>query len=189
MIRAGKGSRLPAGPMPVGEQEYRQISDFLYREADLLSDMDYPAWRGLLADDIHYLMPVRQFFATGNERQVGIGTPYFDEDADSLAVRIELLSDPTLTTAENPRSALSLLVGNVRAERLAGKPDAVGCEYQVFSRFLLSRVRPGRDGQEFQLSGRREDLLRREAGGLRLARRTVYLNQSIIKAANLSFFV
>ena len=166
----------------VSETEYREICDFLYDEADILSAMDYQSWGALLTEDIHYLMPVPQFFEVGRERQVGIGNPYFDDDADSLKIRIKLLSDGALTTAENPRSSLSLLVGNVRARKNGGS------EYRVRSRFLLSRVR-STDSNQYEMAGRREDILRRVAGDLKLASRTIYVTQSIIKTHNLSFFV
>lgn len=166
----------------VSETEYREISDFLYDEADLLSAMDYKPWGKLLADDIHYVIPVTQFFEMGKERKIGIGNPYFDEDIHSMKIRIKLLSTASMTTAENPRSALSLMVGNIRAEKAGDN------EYRVKSRILLSRVRAS-ESQPYELAGRREDLLRRHGGGLLLARRTVYLNQSIIKTHNLSFFL
>lgn len=164
------------------EAEYRQISDFLFAEADLLSAADYQAWQQLLTDDIHYVIPVPQFFEIGKERHIGIGTPYFDEDADSLNVRIQLLSQAHLTSAENPRSSLSLLVGNVRAEKLGDG------EYRAHSRFLLTRVRPA-IAEPYELAGRRVDTLRATGNGLKLASRTVYLTQSIIKSPNLSFFL
>jgi len=167
---------------PLTEAEYRQISDFLFNEADLLSAMDYPAWQQLLADDIRYVIPVPQFFETGKERHIGIGTPYFDEDADSLDVRIQLLSQAHLTSAENPRSSLSLLVGNVRAEKFGNG------EYRAHSRFLLTRVRPA-IAEPYELAGRRVDTLRATDNGLKLASRTVHLTQSIIKSPNLSFFL
>lgn len=166
----------------ISESEYREISNFLYDEADLLSAMDYKAWGKLLADDIHYVIPVTQFFETGKERKIGIGNPYFDEDTHSLKVRIKLLSTPSMTTAENPRSAISLMVGNIRAEKAGDN------EYRVKSRILLSRVRAS-ESQPYELAGRREDLLRRHGGGLQLVKRTVYLNQAIIKTHNLSFFL
>lgn len=166
----------------VTEQEYREISNFLYQEADILSAMDYKAWAPMLADDIHYVMPVTQFFEVGKERKIGIGNPYFDDDADSLKVRIKLLSDGALTTAENPRSALSLLVSNIQAAKNGGD------EYEVKSRFLLSRVR-STDSNQYEMAGRREDVLRRANGGFQLVNRTIYLTQSIIKTHNLSFFV
>ena len=59
--------------LPLSTLEYQQIVDFLYDEADILSAMDFTAWAQLLADDIHYLMPVPQFFEVGKERSIGIG--------------------------------------------------------------------------------------------------------------------
>jgi len=36
---------------PVNETEYRELADFLYYEAELLSNHDYPSWGKLLAED------------------------------------------------------------------------------------------------------------------------------------------
>jgi len=118
----------------------------------------------------------------GKERQIGVGTPYFDEDADSLDVRIKLLSEAHLTSAKNPRSTISLMISNIRGNKSG--PN----EYQVNSRFLLTRVRPAIP-EPYNLAGRREDVLRVTDNGLKLASRTVYLTQSIIKSPNLSFFL
>jgi 3-phenylpropionate/cinnamic acid dioxygenase small subunit len=166
----------------ISNMEYQQIVDFLYDEADILSAMDFTAWGQLLADDIHYLMPVPQFFEVGRERVIGIGTPLFDEDADSLKLRLALLGSGTSSTAENTRSALSLLVSNIRAAKL----DAD--EYQVRSRFIMTRVQFG-DSSPYQLAGRREDRLRRSGQSFKIVKRTVFLTQSTINTHNLSFFV
>ena len=168
--------------LPLSASEYQQIVDFLFDEADILSAMDFAAWGQLLADDIHYLMPVPQFFEVGRERVIGIGTPLFDEDADSLKLRLALLGSGASSTAENTRSALSLMVSNIRATKVESN------EYEVRSRFILTRVQFG-DSSPYQLAGRREDRLRQSGQSFKIVRRTVFLTQSTINTHNLSFFV
>ena len=50
----------------------------------------------------------------------------------------------------------------------------------------LGRRRSRLNSEEDNWFGRREDLLRRSASGLKLARRHIYLDQTIILAQNMS---
>ena len=38
----------------------REVEQFLYMEAELLDDRRYNDWIELIADDIHYHMPIRR---------------------------------------------------------------------------------------------------------------------------------
>lgn len=46
-------------PAPIDVALQQEIEQFYYWEAKLLNDRRYPEWFALLADDIHYLMPIR----------------------------------------------------------------------------------------------------------------------------------
>jgi 3-phenylpropionate/cinnamic acid dioxygenase small subunit len=83
--------------------------------------------------------------------------------------------------AEDPPSRTRHIVGNVRV-----KATGAAGEYAVTSSFLLYRTRLETDENLF--AGRREDLLRRVGGSFEIARRTIFLDQSVILAKNLSVF-
>ena len=165
----------------VGDDEYRFICEFLYDEAELLSERAYGEWLALLAEDLHYVIPVPEFFEGGTGRSVGRGNGYFDDDYASMKVRAELLSDPNLTTAENPPSLLSYFVSNIRPRR-AGTAG----EYAVTSKLLIVRLRAS-EPTPYLLAGKRNDLLRAAGDGFKLARREIRILQGSIQGPNLSF--
>jgi len=84
--------------------------------------------------------------------------------------------------AEEPLSRLCHLVTNVQI--LAND----GTELRVKSRFLLYRNRLQEETDI--LVGKREDTLRQvEGGGFLLARRAITLDQNVLLAKNLTFFL
>lgn len=166
---------------PVSETEYRELADFLYDEAELLSSHDYQRWIKLLADDIHYLVPVPQFLEQTGAREIGIGNAYFDDDIHSMRIRTQLLSNPQTTTAENVRSLLNHVVTNIRVT------GAGNHEYRCKSCITVHRTRFTRKNPLI-ISGRREDLIRRTDAGFQLVKREVKLTQSVLMSSNISFF-
>ena len=166
---------------PVSETEYRELADFLYYEADLLSDQDYPNWGKLLADDLHYLIPVPQFQDPTGPREIGIGNGYFDDDIHSMRIRLQLLSSPQTTTAENVRSLLNHIVTNVRVSK------ADDNQYHCNSCITVHRTRFNKKDPTM-ISGRRTDLIRRTDDGFQLVTREVKLTQSILMSSNVSYF-
>ena len=165
----------------VSETEYRELADFLYYEAELLSDQDYPAWGKCLADDLHYVIPVPQFLDPTGPREIGIGNGYFDDDIHSMRVRLQLLSSPQTTTAENVRSLLNHVVTNIRVS------NAGDNEYQCNSSITVYRSRFNKKEPTI-ISGRRTDLIRRTDSGFQLAKREVKLTQSVLMSSNVSYF-
>lgn len=167
---------------PVTDTDYRAVCEWLYAEATLLSSHRYREWLDLLTEDVRYLIPRPVFQERGQERVYGLGSPYYDDDIHSLRVRVDKLSGPPLASnAERTPSFVRLFVTNVRAW-VHG--DGVRAESDV----LALRVRANQPAPAF-LSGRREDTLRRTPAGLRLAARTVRMDQPVIEAPNFAFFL
>jgi 3-phenylpropionate/cinnamic acid dioxygenase small subunit len=82
--------------------------------------------------------------------------------------------------AEEPRSRTTHLVANVRVEATDGS------DITVKSRFVVCAYRLEHDVDLFV--GKRVDVLRREHGLLKVLRRTVYLDQSVLLSRNLTTF-
>jgi 3-phenylpropionate/cinnamic acid dioxygenase small subunit len=161
----------------------REIEQFLYEEAELLDDRRLHDWLALLADDIRYRMPTRDNRVRreqGKEFSGETEMAYFDDDKRTLVQRVKRLDTGT-AWAEDPPSRTRHLVTNVRIEPLAETG-----EYAVRSCFVLYRTRLRTDENLFV--GRRNDVLRRTAGGWRIARREIVLDQNVIMAKNLSVF-
>ncbi|HEY0674787.1 MAG TPA: aromatic-ring-hydroxylating dioxygenase subunit beta [Immundisolibacter sp.] len=130
---------LPARVAPELQQE---IEQFLYAEAALLDAREFDVWLSLLADDLHYFMPIRRTLQR-RERGLEISAPdevaLFDEDKPSMVVRVRRLHTG-MAWAEEPPSRTRHLVSNVRIGQLPGG------EFSVRSYFALHRNRLERDG-------------------------------------------
>lgn len=166
----------------------REVLNFLYREAELLDEGRYREWLDLLAEDVVYRVPVRvtrERPAEGGYGGLAQGMLHMDEDRTSLEMRVARL-ETGFAWAEDPPSRLRHFVTNVRI----GEPQASprGEEVEVRSNVLVFRSRWDRPEFTF-LSAERQDLLRRENGGWKLARRLVILDHSTLPTHNLSFFL
>ncbi|MBM3485354.1 MAG: aromatic-ring-hydroxylating dioxygenase subunit beta [Alphaproteobacteria bacterium] len=160
----------------VGDKDYVAIQRFLFREAACLDRRAFDAWLDLIADDIVYRVTQR---VVRDADAPAIDTAIVDEDAIALRARVEQIKSPRLTRAENPPSFTRRFVSNVEAR------EEGGSEYFVESNILLFRTRSNVPEGSFY-AGERHDILRRTRNGLRLARRTVRLDQAVLMDGVLS---
>jgi 3-phenylpropionate/cinnamic acid dioxygenase small subunit len=165
-----------------GTPLYHEVVDFLYAEADLLDRRDLRAWLGLLTDDIRYVVPVRVTTAHTLDGSALEDMAHFDEDRYSLRKRVERF-ETEHAWAEDPPSRTRHFVTNVRC----WEGPSAG-ELEAESNLLLFRSR-GDVREHDLLSGRRNDTLRRTPDGLRLARREVVLDESVLRTQNLAVFL
>jgi 3-phenylpropionate/cinnamic acid dioxygenase small subunit len=161
-----------------------QVEEFLYHEAELLDDRKLREWLDLLTDDIRYWMPIRHNPLTRpqdvTEELAKPGEAYyFDDDKQSLRIRVERVFAKN-AWAEMPPSRTRHFISNVRVKR------DNGAEAEVHSNFLVYRTRMEADQDIF--AGARHDLLRRIAGGFKIAQRTIILDQAVLSAKNISIF-
>ena len=157
-----------------------EVQEFLYREAALLDDRRLDEWLELLTDDIHYWMPIRRT-TTAREVAGEFTKPgdmaFFDDDKDMLGMRVRRLSVGR-AWAEDPPSRTRHIISNIRILELKGEEILVTANFQLYRTRLNS--------EEDSWIGRREDLLRRVDGRLMLARRHLFLEQTVILAQNMS---
>jgi 3-phenylpropionate/cinnamic acid dioxygenase small subunit len=159
-----------------------EVEQFYYNEAALLDNRQFSAWLELFTTDVTYWMPVRRTKTSKDlDREF---TPkgaiaLFDDDHAMLAMRVKRL-DTGYAWAEDPPSRTRRLVTNVRI--VSGD----GLELEVHSNFHLYRTRL--NSEEDSWIGHREDRLRRVEGKLRIAARSIFLEQTVILARNLSNF-
>jgi len=102
---------------------------------------------------------------------------YFDDDKKMLALRVQRLQVGR-AWAEDPPSRTRHIVTNVRVLEVDGDEIDVGLNFQLYRTRL--------DSEEDSWIGRREDRLRRVDGAFKLARRHIYLDQTVILAQNMS---
>ncbi len=178
-----------ASTQPEGLERYlllAEVSEFLYREADLLDERRYTEWLDLLADDFTYSMPLRLNVPyadadTKGATRSGEDVCWFDEPKETIELRVTQLQTG-LHWAEEPVSRVAHLITNIRIE------EVIGDEVRLSSRFLVYRNRVA-DETDF-LVGRRQDTLRRDPeSAWKVARRYLLLDQTVLLAKNLSIFI
>lgn len=170
----------PAEPRPVDDATYLQIQRFLFREAVLLDRRDYAGWLALTTDDIRYRVNAMVSRDAGT---ASVNYAIVDEDQVGLKSRIDQISNPRLTRAENPPSMTRRVVSNIEAY-----VDAPAEQFQASSYLLAYRGRPSLPEGGFYVAERR-DLLRRTPAGWRLARRDVHLDQVMLFDGALSMLL
>ncbi len=153
-----------------------EVEQFLFREARLLDERKLTDWLDLLAEDIHYWMPIRRNIKFGDwdlefsdpENEIS----YFDEGKDILEGRVRQINSG-VHWAEEPVSRFEHLISNVEII------DVQGDEIHVDSKFFCYQNRMQDEVQIFV--GRREDLLRRDAvTGFKVVRRKIIVAQSVL---------
>ena len=170
-----------ARPLPYGDPAHLAAHQFLVEEAALLDAADYAGWLELLCEDIRYVMPVRVTTARGAGFDTLASMGHFDEDLYALRKRVQRLATDHAWT-EDPPSRTRHFVTNVRTFREAGE------DLRVESALLLFRSR-GDTREADLLSAGRTDLLRATADGLRLARREITVDESVLRTQNLAVFL
>jgi len=154
-----------------------EIQRFLFREAALLDRREYVAWLSFATQDIRYRV------TAAVARDAGVATVDYDiidENLTGLKSRIDQISNPRLTRAENPPSMTRRVVSNVEAYHTEKQG-----EFSVVSYLLAYRSRPSAPQGGFYVAVR-HDTLRKSDADWRLASRNVQLDQIMLYDGALS---
>ena len=158
-----------------------RVQQWLVHEAELLDNRRYRDWLALLTDDVVYRMPVRVTSAHSLDDSTLEDMDHFDEDRYSLGKRVERFETEHAWT-EDPPSRTRHYVTNVRVSEDGGD------ELVAKSYLLLFRSR-GDVREPDLVSAERTDVLREVDGELRLARRDVLVDESVLRTQNLAVFI
>ncbi len=171
-------------PAPVAPELQHEIEQFYYWEAKLLDERRFNEWFALLAQDIHYFMPLRTNRVL-READLEFSNPHefahFDDNYQTMKGRLrKILSD--VSWSENPGSRTRHIVSNVMIV-----PDDTN-QFRVSSAFIVYRNRLERQVDIF--AGERRDVLRRKdnEAGFEIAKRIIVIDESTILSNNLSIF-
>ncbi len=161
------------------------IEDFLYLEAELLDERRMREWLGLFTEDAHYWAPIRHnLLERPDDLTQELSKPgesyYFNDTKQTLKIRVERVYSKQ-AWAETPPSRTRRFISNVRVKKDDGR------EIEVHSNFLVYRTRMETDEDFFV--GTRKDILRRVNGDMKIARRTIILDQVVLGAKNISIFL
>lgn len=166
----------------VDQQTVAAVTEFLYREALALDERRFRDWLTFFSDDVRYEVPVRVTREQGADWELSPVSRIFDEDRETLEVRIRRL-ETDFSWAEQPPSRTRHYITNV----LVDEAEADG-EYLVRSNCFIYRSR-GDDAVPSMYSVARKDTVRRADGGFLIARRWAAVDQSMINAHNMSIFL
>ncbi|MFC5997007.1 3-phenylpropionate/cinnamic acid dioxygenase subunit beta [Pseudonocardia hispaniensis] len=168
--------------LPFEDPRHLTAHHWLVEEAYLLDRQDYDAWLDLLAEDIHYFMPIRLTTALGAGYDTAKRMAHFDEDKYSLNRRVARFRTEHAWT-EDPPSRIRHHLSNVRTFATA-TDDALVVESAV----LLFRSR-GDVHEPSLISAGRTDLLRRTDDRWLLTRRHIAVDESVLRTQNLAVFL
>jgi 3-phenylpropionate/cinnamic acid dioxygenase small subunit len=157
--------------------------NFLVREAELLDEDYYLEWYDLLADDLVYRLPARNTLYRRDGRGYDPANNLFDDNKASMGMRVKRSSEIEGAHDRDPPPRLRRMITN-----LAVHKTEQAAEYFVVSSILLLRSRFDEPGFDM-LAGRREDLLRRDQQGWKLARRTILIDQANLGSLFLNVFM
>jgi 3-phenylpropionate/cinnamic acid dioxygenase small subunit len=168
-----------------GSPVFCQVMDFLTEEARRLDENLLEEWTQLLADDLRYTMPVRRTVLRGGET-VDPQMLHFDDDLDSVKLRVWRVARSEYGYAENPASRVRRYITNVSVHE-TDTPE----ELAVRSYELVLRSRWDASDYDF-ISGHRDDVLRRDESGVfgfKLAARIIITDQVTIGTPNIAIML
>jgi 3-phenylpropionate/cinnamic acid dioxygenase small subunit len=163
--------------MPMTPEQRATLEDvtqFIYREARLQDDHEYDAWESLWTDDGVYWVPAN---GDGGDPEQVMSIIY--DNRSRIALRIRQFHTGK-RFSQTPRSRLRRLVSNIEvlreeADEILVTANAMVCESQMRG--------------DFTWASRNEYLLRRDADGLRMARKTVVLVNNQTAMYSMAFLI
>jgi biphenyl 2,3-dioxygenase beta subunit len=176
-----RAAQLAEAPRLAERQQLQfEVEQFLYTEAAMLDARRYRDWLGLLDPGIQYWMPIRRTVMQSNldkEFTKPGDMAFFDDDFELLEMRVRKLEAGS-AWSEDPPSRSRHFVTNVRVVAIEGD------DITVEACFCLYRTRLNTEVDTW--TGRRVDVLRRDGDSFRIARRHLFLDQTVIRSANMS---
>jgi 3-phenylpropionate/cinnamic acid dioxygenase small subunit len=153
-----------------------EVEQFLYKEARLLDERRLDAWLDLLAEELHYWMPMRRNIKFGDwdleftsaETEIN----WFDEGKDVLAGRIRQYNTG-VHWPEEPVSRFEHIVTNIEVVGTEGPRIFVNSKFFCYQNRLQDEVN--------HFVGRREDVLRRDPETtFKIVKRKIILAQNVM---------
>lgn len=166
---------------------WHSVTQFFYREADILDYREYAEWLTLLHPEIRYFIPIarnvprmRDNEFTGEQKD----NAWMDEGYDTLEKRVKQILT-NIHWAEEPPSRVSHLITNTRLLSVQGEPGSR--EVETRSRVFVYQNRIEDEVNHFV--GKRMDRLVETEDGWLIKHRTVHLDQSVLLAKALTVFI
>jgi 3-phenylpropionate/cinnamic acid dioxygenase small subunit len=162
---------------------YGEILDFLNDEAYLLDDDRHGEWLTLFAEDVSYVIPVRKNLYRRDGAGFDGSSFHFNDNFQSMTLRVRRSVEVPSAFDRDPAPRIRRMISNIVVHE-SGTPN----EYAVTSSIALFRNRFESPTYDI-LTGKREDLIRRTEAGLKIAKRTVLLDQAALGASYINVFM
>lgn len=161
-----------------------EIEQFYFHEAALLDERRFDEWINLIADDIHYHMPIRRNVKFGEQARENTSSlseiSWFDEGKRTLAGRVRQINTG-IHWCEEPFSRIRHIISNVRVTGVNGDEINVASNFFVWQNRLRDEIN--------LFVGAREDILRRdEETQWKIAKRLILLDQNVLLAKAITTF-
>lgn len=163
--------------MEIAESEYREVKQFIYKEARLADMSLYSEWEDLLNDDFEYMVPIEHGESDPSSRLLIL----FDNRART-ASRIRMLKTGVRHT-QTPASTMSRVVSNIEVEKVRDG------EYKVYAAFILGELQLQAHPNKHIWCGRYEYLLKSVDGKLGMSLKKVFLIDSAHNIPALGFLI
>ena len=161
---------------------WHELQQFYFHEAWLLDQRKLNDWLDLLTEDVLYSMPRRKnVMRRDSEREfTGPGDMnFFEDDKELMRVRVARL-ETDMAWAEDPPSRTTHLISNLIVA------PGEGGEVNAKTAFIVYKSHLETDSSLY--TGWRDDVLRREDEGWKIAKRTIYMNANVLLSKNISIF-
>jgi len=170
-------------PMEFGDPRHLAACRFLVEEALALDERDFDAWLDMLSPDVVYQVHVRATTTRGGIGERTSLVEHYDEDLYSLRKRVARLAT-SFAWAEDPPSRTRHVVTNICTFPTDREDILRVRSYQLVFRSRGDLYEPD------LLCGERNDLLYcANPQELRLSRREVTLDESVLRTQNLAIFL
>jgi ethylbenzene dioxygenase beta subunit len=169
------------GDTSADPEQYARVAAWINLEAELLDTGRERQWlETMVSKEIVYQLPLRQTVERARGTGFATATFHLDESYGSLLTRVSR-NESAFAWAEDPPSRIRHFVTNLRVCEIDSG------QFGVKSNLLIYRTR-GDETQPQLLSGERQDVLRVEDENLKLYRRTILLDLTVIETHNLAIF-
>jgi 3-phenylpropionate/cinnamic acid dioxygenase small subunit len=161
---------------------WNELNHFYIREAWMLDERRFKEWLTIFTEDLYYFMPRRKN-VTRRDLARELTAPgdlaFMEETKLDMQLRINRL-DTGMAWSEDPPSRTRHLIGNLMVESL-GENEA-----KALTAFIVYKSHLETDQDLY--AGSREDILRKEDGVWKVAKRTVILDANVLLSKNISVF-
>ena len=152
-----------------------QVEAFLYLEARLADESRYDEWLELVADEMHYWVPVGRADYDPSQR-----ISYINDNRNRLETRIRQLQTG-VRYAQSPPSPMRRVISNVEFLEVDEPHVAVGSNFVLYEHSVQASM------ELRTWAGRATHRLSRHGDGWRMTAKTVELVNSAVSLPTLAF--